>query len=206
MLGPFSRCTSVWASISTAQGWEDLYGGRVGFPTTCNRHGLGGPSRLDVLARCGQYIRQEGKEGCYAYPFNVLVLPVELGKVLSHAVGVMEGPYSQLVEHSEFGKDVEVSKVVRFLVGAVGMRLVSRLVFILCAHSFVPVVQPGHGLAKDTQPKMGGNIRQITTRRDELQQLKAHLFQDAAALGPDAFCLEVLQRSRSARADTARHP
>jgi len=65
--------------------------------------------------------------------------------------------------------------VVRFVVGAVGMRLVSCLVLILRAYSFVPVVQAGHGLVTAHSWRRKGNIREIAARGDELQQLKTHV-------------------------------
>ena len=96
--------------------------------------------------------------------------------MLSHAVGIVKGPHSKLIQHSELGEDVEVSKVVGFLFCAVGMRLAFRLVFILRAYRLIPVVEAGCGLARCMRPTMDRNLREIATRRDELQQLKAHLF------------------------------
>lgn len=60
---------------------------------------------------------------------------------------------------------MEVSKVVRFLVGAVGMRLVSCLVLILRAYSFIPVVQAGHRLA--TAHSWRREATYVRSRRDE---------------------------------------
>lgn len=89
--------------------------------------------------------------------------------MLPHAIGIVKGPYSQLIQHSKFGEDVEISKVVGFLLGAVGVRLAFGLVFVLCAYRLIPVVQAGRVLATTLSSGRDKYIREITTRGDELQ-------------------------------------
>lgn len=80
---------------------------------------------------------------CRSYPAHELIFEVLVWEVLSHAIGIVKGPHSQLVQHSQFGEDVEVSKMVGLVFVAVGMRFALGLVVILGAYRLVPVVKPG---------------------------------------------------------------
>lgn len=50
------------------------------------------------------------------YPFQLIRLALVFRHPLSHAIGIPECPYGQLMENPDFGEDVKVSKPLGLLV------------------------------------------------------------------------------------------
>jgi hypothetical protein len=72
------------------------------------------------------------------YPFSLSILGVFVRHLISHAIGVEEGPDSELVQDANLQKDVERSEGFGLFVGAVGVKM-GRFRHVLSPCIFVPV-------------------------------------------------------------------
>lgn len=95
---------------------------------------------------------------------------------LPNPVRVAKRPDTQLMQHAQLLKDIEIAKLLGLLIIPERVRLMRRLRIVLTAGVLVKVL-------------MG----QAAMRRDEFQHRQADIEQPVRRFGLQAFCLKVLQ-------------
>ena len=140
---PGRTCSLASSWDERVRGWEDRCGDTVDCHLERSKCGLRGHIRtLRYACKVSKDTPTCERGQRTTHPLQLIRLLL-LGHLLTNAVGVPESPYGQLVQDSQFLKDIEIQKSQRLFIIPEGVRNVRGFGVVLSLCVFVKVLKSG---------------------------------------------------------------